>query len=166
MTTLDPDSLLDELAAQLRECLGEALENCVMMGIHTGGLWVAERLHSELGLATALCSLNINFYRDDFSRIGLHPRVEPSRITEPLEGRCVILVDDVLYTGRTVRAAMNEIFDHGRPAAVKLAVLVDRGGRELPISPDFVAHRLELPDNQQVELTGPEPLSLQILAGE
>ena len=116
-----------------------------------------------MGLSEPLGTLNISFYRDDFTRIGVHPQVKPSRLPVDVEGRDILLVDDVLHTGRTIRAALNEIFDYGRPARVWLAVLVDRGGRELPIQADVVGARLALAAGQQVKLTGPEPLSLSIV---
>jgi pyrimidine operon attenuation protein/uracil phosphoribosyltransferase len=118
-------------------------EHVHLVGIHSGGAWLAERLHRDLALPNALGTLNISFYRDDFDRIGLHPQVEPSDIGFDVTDRHLILVDDVLYTGRTIRAAMNELFDYGRAASIKLVVLVDRGQRELPICADFVAWRLE-----------------------
>jgi pyrimidine operon attenuation protein/uracil phosphoribosyltransferase len=157
---LDAEAAFAELAGQMAD-LARIEPAPVMIGIRTGGAWVAERLHETLGLKTPLSTLNIGFYRDDFTRIGLHPRVGPSRIETEIEGRCVILVDDVLYTGRTTRAAMNEIFDYGRPAAVRLAVLVDRGGRELPIAPDFVGATLSLSPERQIKLSGPRPLVLE-----
>jgi len=134
----------------------------LMIGIHTGGVWVAERLHRLLGVENPLGELNIAFYRDDFSRIGMHPTVAPSRLPFDIEGRDLILVDDVLYTGRTVRAAMNEIFDWGRPASICLVVLVERGGRELPVQADVVGRSLSLKNGEHVKLTGPEPLALEI----
>ncbi len=139
-----------------------ATPDAVMIGIHSGGVWVAERLHAALGLAAPLGRLNISFYRDDFTRIGLHPRVGPSQIEADIEGRCVILVDDVLHTGRTIRAALNELFDYGRPAAVRLAVLIDRGARELPFAPDAVGAHIDLNAARQIKLTGPEPLALEL----
>ena len=111
-----------------------------MVGIHTGGVWVAQRLCATLGWA-APATLDVSFYRDDLARAGLPARVRPSTLPD-LDGRAVLLVDDVLYTGRTVRAALGELFDYGRPALVRLAVLVDRGGRELPIGPDVVGMTL------------------------
>ncbi len=103
-----------------------------MVGIHTGGAWLAERLHRDLKLSLPLGTLDISFYRDDFDKIGLHAQVRPSDIQFEVEGSDIILVDDVLYTGRTIRAAINELFDYGRPGSIRLATLIDRGGRELP----------------------------------
>ena len=97
-----------------------ALTDPLMIGIHTGGVWVAKRLHAALGLSEPLGKLSIAFYRDDFTHIGLHPQVSPSSLPFDIEGRNIILVDDVLYTGRTIRAAMNELFDFGRPSRVLL----------------------------------------------
>ena len=134
----------------------------VMIGIHTGGAWVAARLHKKLGLGDALGTLDISFYRDDFTRIGMNPEVKASNLPVNIEGRHVILVDDVLHTGRTIRAAMNEIFDYGRPAAVTLAVLIERGGRELPIAAQVVGGHVRLDRNQHIKLGGPERLTLKI----
>jgi pyrimidine operon attenuation protein/uracil phosphoribosyltransferase len=133
-----------------------------MIGIHTGGVWVAKRLHQSLGLTTPLGSIDISFYRDDFSRIGLHPQVKASEIPDDIEDRCLILVDDVLQTGRTIRAALNEIFSWGRPTTVQLAVLVERGGRELPIQPDVVGARLDLKPSQYIKLSGPDLLKFSV----
>jgi len=105
-----------------------------LVGIHSGGAWLAQRLHRDLKLVQPYGTLDISFYRDDFDKIGLHTQVMPSEITFPVTDKHLILVDDVLYTGRTIRAAMNELFDYGRPASIRLAVLLDRGGRELPIA--------------------------------
>ncbi len=134
----------------------------VMVGIHTGGAWLAERLHRMLGLQSQLGTLDITFYRDDFSTVGLHPQVNPSRLPEDVENRHVVLVDDVLYTGRTIRAALNEIFSYGRPKTVLLAVLVDRGLRELPIQADVCGLHLDLDASQRVTLCGPDVLHLRI----
>lgn len=156
------DSLLDDMAASLTESLGDDRDNCLMLGLETGGLWIAQALHTRLGLASELGSINVNFYRDDFSRVGLHPNVGASRVPAPVDDRNVVIVDDVLYTGRTVRAAMNEIFDFGRPSRLLLAVLIDRGGRELPVQADVVGETWEIRDNQQIDLSGPEPLAVQV----
>ncbi|OQW95181.1 MAG: bifunctional pyr operon transcriptional regulator/uracil phosphoribosyltransferase [Beggiatoa sp. IS2] len=138
------------------------LDDVLMIGIHTGGVWVAERLHQLLNLRTPLGQLNIAFYRDDFTRIGLHPRVQPSTLPMDVENRPIVLVDDVLHTGRTIRAALNEIFDYGRPASVTLAVLVERNGRELPIQADIVGYSICLDTGKYIKLRGPDPLSLEI----
>jgi pyrimidine operon attenuation protein/uracil phosphoribosyltransferase len=158
---------IDELLAAMTTELAEALSirgwnDPLMIGIHSGGVWVAEHLHRRLALKEALASMDISFYRDDFSRIGVNPQVKPSRLPLSIDERRIILVDDVLYTGRTIRAALNELFDYGRPAAVMLAVLVERSGRELPIQADIVGTHMQLGENQHVKLRGPEPLQLLI----
>lgn len=159
--------LLDKLHASLRAAIEDgALHHPLMVGIHTGGVWVAEQLHRRLGLTEPLGQLNIAFYRDDFDTIGLHPQVRPSQLPVEIENRDIILVDDVLYTGRTIRAAMNELFDYGRPARVWLAVLFQRNGLELPIAPQSVGQTLELEENAQVKLSGPEPLTASIIHRE
>ena len=146
----DADTLITRLADAIAPTL---TPETVIVGIHTGGVWVAERLHAQLDITTPLGVLDISFYRDDFSRIGLHPQVKPSNLPFNLEDRPVILVDDVHFTGRTVRAAMNELFDYGRPASIRLAVLVDRGGHELPIRPDFAGAVVDVPPQQNVTLS-------------
>ena len=146
----DVDPLIAQLAAAIAPTL---TPETVIVGIHTGGVWVAERLHALLGCKQPLGTLDISFYRDDVSRIGLHPQVKPSNLPFDLEGRDILLVDDVLHSGRTVRAAMNELFDYGRPASIRLAVLVDRGGHELPIRPDFAGLTLSVPDHQNINLS-------------
>jgi len=161
MTNYNIDVLLDNMAQQLHaEFEKREITNPLMIGIHTGGAWIAKRLHEILGLQQPLGTLNISFYRDDFTRIGVHPQVAPSAIATPVENQHIVLVDDVLYTGRTIRAALNEIFDYGRPSSILLSVLVDRSGRELPIQPDVVGMHMELAGDQQIKLTGPEPLEL------
>jgi len=157
------DPLLDAMASQLagRVSRGET----AMVGIRTGGAWVAERLHSLLGLEAPLGVLDISFYRDDFSRVGIDPLVRPSHLPVDLEGRSVVLVDDILHTGRTIRAALNELFDYGRPSSVTLAVLIDRDDRELPIQADVVGRVIHLEPGQQVKLQGPDPMTLAIRSG-
>lgn len=159
----DIDTLTRRMVSALGETVaGDSGQQPLMVGIHTGGVWVAERLHSELGLSTPLGTLDISFYRDDFGRKGMHPEVRPSSLPLSVEDRTIILVDDVLYSGRTVRAALNELFDYGRPATVRLAVLVDRDGRELPIAADVAGTSLRLATDERVELQGPQPLTLDI----
>ena len=159
----DPALLLDAMTERLRVLLNtRGITAPALIGIHTGGVWVAEQLQQRLAVRTPLGKLDISFYRDDFSRIGIHPQVRPSELPFDVDNRHLLLVDDVLYTGRTVRAALNVLFDYGRPASVMLAVLVDRGGRELPLAADVVGTHLELSAGQQVQLKGPNPLQLLI----
>jgi pyrimidine operon attenuation protein/uracil phosphoribosyltransferase len=159
----DVNQMLGQMASDLRSLLASrSVSAPLMIGIHTGGVWVAQALHTELALTEPLGTLNISFYRDDFTRIGMHPQVQPSNLPFEVEDRHIILVDDVLHTGRTVRAALNEIFDYGRPASVILVALVDRGGKELPVCADVVGEKLELLAGQHVKLTGPKPLQLTV----
>jgi len=150
MISLDAEAIYRTFAQRVREEL--AGRDVRLVGVHTGGVWLAERLKEELKIPHAVGVLDISFYRDDFSRSGLNPSVKPSRISFDVEGAELLLVDDVLYTGRTVRAAMNELFDYGRPARIDLAVLVDRGGRELPIEASVVGRTIELPADVSVVL--------------
>ena len=155
----NPDQLLEKLAADLKQLLDERnIGDPLMVGIHTGGVWIANTLHAKLGLSQPLATLDISFYRDDFSRIGMNPKVKPSSLPPQVEDKHIILVDDVLQTGRTIRAAMNEIFDYGRPASITLVCLVDRSGRELPIQADIIGQHLQLGPKQHIKLSGPEPL--------
>lgn len=155
------EKLIDNMASELRAQLS-GIENPVIVGIHTGGAWVAERLHRLLAIEAPLGTLDISFYRDDFTRIGMNPIVRPSNLPFDVDERPIILVDDVLQTGRTIRAALNEIFDYGRPASVLLVTLVERSGRELPIQPAIVGLHPELRTDQHIKLTGPVPLTLII----
>lgn len=144
--------LLERLAALMRP---HVMPNTVLVGIHTGGVWVAEALHAALGLATPLASIDVSFHRDDHHLgSGLKAGGRVTHLPDDVEGAHLILVDDVLYTGRTIRAALNEIFDYGRPARVELAVLVDRGGRELPVAASYCPHTLSrpLPASQSLNL--------------
>ena len=159
MTAVDVEAALARMVEQLQPMLKR---QPLMIGIHTGGVWVAERLHRDLGLMEPLGTLDISFYRDDFTRIGMNPQVRTSHLPVNVENRHLILVDDVLHTGRTIRAALNEIFDYGRPASVALACLIERGGRELPIEPQAVGEHIRLGKNQHVKLLGPEKLELRI----
>ena len=147
----DAEQLLQTLADRLRPLIQD---NTALVGIHSGGAWLVERLLPLLGQHRELPHglLDISFYRDDFSRIGLHPQTKPSQIPFDVQDRHIILVDDVLYTGRTIRAAMNELFDYGRPAAIMLAVLVSRNGRELPVSADVAAAEMTLAPDQNLQL--------------
>ncbi|MBK1618244.1 bifunctional pyr operon transcriptional regulator/uracil phosphoribosyltransferase [Lamprobacter modestohalophilus] len=156
------DNAIGKMADQLGALLAaRAIDHPLMVGIHSGGVWVAERLHQRLGLQEPMGQLDISFYRDDFTRIGTHPQVRPSDLPVPVDDRHIVLVDDVLQTGRTIRAALNVLFDYGRPASVVLAILAGRDGRELPIEPDVVGLYAELEPGEQIKLTGPEPLTLK-----
>ena len=158
-----PDKLLAEVADKLKTMLVErAIEQPLMVGIHTGGVWIAKQLHQKLSIESPLSTLDISFYRDDFSRIGMNPKVKPSQLPPQVDDRHIILVDDVLHTGRTIRAAMNEIFDYGRPASITLACLIERSGREIPIQADIVGQQLHLEEGQHIKLTGPEPLEFVV----
>ncbi len=157
----DAEQLLLALTDKMRPEVGPQTG---LIGIHTGGVWVAERLHHALGLQTPLGSLDISFYRDDYEKIGLHRDVKTSDIPFDVEGRPLILVDDVLYTGRTIRAAMNTLFDYGRPSSILLAALVDRGRRELPIAAQFIGAAVDVGSGQGIELKRDERgrLSLEL----
>lgn len=144
-----------QLAEQIRPHL---TESTVLVGIFSGGAWIAERLKSLLGLREEVGLIDTSFYRDDFAEKGLHPQVRPTQIPFDVEGRRIILVDDVLYTGRTTRAAINELFDYGRPAAIELAVLADRGGRELPVAPTYCVWPVALGEGQTLVLDKDESL--------
>ncbi len=145
---LDAEKLIDILA----EKIGASGSDTAIVGIHTGGAWVAQRLSERL--KAAHCgTLAVTLHRDDFVRRGLHPQKKSTDIGFSVEGSHILLVDDVLQSGRTARAALNELFDFGRPASVKLAVLIDRGGRELPIIADYVALTMPLETTQSLQLT-------------
>jgi pyrimidine operon attenuation protein / uracil phosphoribosyltransferase len=158
---IDIDQLLSEITAATKaHCDSNAYEDPLMVGIQRGGAWIAKRLHQSLKLTEPLGELNIAFYRDDFSTLGMHPEVSPSKLPVDVDNRHIILVDDVLFTGRTIRAAMNELFDYGRPASITLVVLIDRCGRELPIQADIIGKTIKLNAGEHVKLSGPEPMTL------
>jgi pyrimidine operon attenuation protein/uracil phosphoribosyltransferase len=145
----DAEALCAELVRKLRPVV---TPETAMVGIHTGGAWLAERLHGELGLELPLGRVDISFYRDDYAKSGLHKSVKASRIPFDVAGRHILLVDDVLYTGRTVRAAMNELFDYGRPESISLVVLVDRGERQLPICAQYSGASFAVPKGAMLRL--------------
>lgn len=157
------ESLLQEMAEKIGQKLGDSsMDDALMIGIHTGGVWIAQRLHAMLHFTQALGTLDISFYRDDFSRIGINPQVKPSNLPVSVDDKNIFLVDDILHTGRTIRAALNEIFDYGRPASVSLVVLGERTGRELPIQADIVGKHLDLSAHEHVKLSGPDNLQLTL----
>jgi pyrimidine operon attenuation protein / uracil phosphoribosyltransferase len=149
MNLPDAEALCRELARKLAAGVSESTG---LVGIRTGGAWLAERLHRELGLATPLGTLDISFYRDDFDAAGLHHQVKPSQIPFDVNDRHIVVIDDVLYTGRTVRAAMNELFDYGRPRSISLVILADRGGRQLPICAQHCGAVVQVPGGMRLRL--------------
>lgn len=143
----DAEALYANLLQALRD--GIAGREVALIGIHSGGAWIAERLHRDLALARPLGTLSTAFHRDDYGRRALPAEMKATALPFEVAGADIVLVDDILYTGRTVRAAMNELFDYGRPARIELAVLLDRGGRELPIEARYcgASHPLAAPRN-------------------
>ena len=158
-TLPDAEELLPRLAEAIRPALTPA---SAMIGLHTGGAWVAERLYPMLGLKDGLGLMDIAFYRDDYAKAGLKHDPKRTRIPFEVEGRDLLLVDDVLYTGRTVLAAMNELFDYGRPRSISLAVLADRGGRQLPIEAQYVGARVQVPGGKRLRLKRAEDGRLRL----
>lgn len=158
--------LISGMADVLRKQLDDhGIDNPAMIGIHTGGAWVAEHLNRLLGLSEPSGLLDISFYRDDFTQIGVNPQVRPSKIDFDVDDRHIVLVDDVVESGRTIRAAMNEIFDYGRPASITLVTLIERSGRELPIQPDVIGLSPPMADGDHIKLDGPDLLSLEVFHG-
>jgi pyrimidine operon attenuation protein/uracil phosphoribosyltransferase len=159
----NPNELLPAMASALTQHLNQRqIGEPRFIGIRTGGVWVAQALLQALGRDDALGILDVSFYRDDFTQNGLHPQVQPSELPFEIEGQHLVLIDDVLMSGRTIRAALNELFDYGRPASVTLVSLLDLGARELPIRPDVVGASLSLAANERVKLSGPTPLTLEL----
>ena len=148
---LDAEALYVELREGVRRLLRPEAAANGLVGIWSGGAWLAERLQRDLGLAGAPGVISSTLHRDDFGSRGL-ARSDATQLPFAIDGRHIVLVDDVLYTGRTVRAVINELYDFGRPAGVTLAVLVDRGGRELPIEAACAAARITLPATQKLTL--------------
>ena len=150
MKTLpEAEKLCLELVRELKPRIGA---KTAMVGLYTGGVWLAERLHKELGIKSPLGAMDIAFYRDDYAARGLKHDPKRTKIPFDVNGAELLLVDDVLYSGRTVRAAMNELFDYGRPASIALVVLADRGGRQLPISAQHVGAKVDVPSGMRLRL--------------
>jgi pyrimidine operon attenuation protein/uracil phosphoribosyltransferase len=147
--SLDAQALYGQMLKDLRERLSPTAH---LVGITSGGAWLAERLHADLGRTAAMGVVSSSMHRDDFAQRGMADSAA-TKLPFSVDGAVIWLIDDVLFTGRTIRAVVNELFDYGRPAAVHLAVLVDRGGRELPVQADYAAARLSLPGNQSLRLT-------------
>lgn len=161
MTLPSVESLIEKLAQALTPYFSSHSKP-VIVGIETGGVWIAEQLRRRVAPEAELGRLNISFYRDDFTRTGLHPTVKPSSLPTDIDDKTILLIDDVLQSGRTVRAAMNEIFDYGRPKQILLLTLIDRGEREIPIQADFVGETIQLDSGSHIKLEGPDPLKLVI----
>ena len=158
----DAEVLYQQLALDVKQFIVEKnLQQPLIIGIRTGGAWLAQRLQLALELPE-LGILDISFYRDDFDERGLSLQAKGSDLPDSIEDRAIILVDDVLMSGRTIRAAMNEIFDYGRPTSIHLACLLDIGQRQLPIQADIVAVKLELKPGKKIKLSGPTPLLLTL----
>jgi pyrimidine operon attenuation protein/uracil phosphoribosyltransferase len=149
--TLDAEALYRELLRAMQPMLPAGEQKPRLVGVASGGVWLAERLRSDLALPEDVGSLSSAMHRDDFAQRGLSASGQ-TVLPFDVNGADLIVLDDVLYTGRTIRAVINELFDYGRPADIKLAVLVDRGGRELPIQADYAAARVALPPTQLLEL--------------
>ena len=146
--TLDAEALSRELLRGVRNL---RQPDTRLVGVTSGGAWLAERLHKDLGLAGEPGVISSAMHRDDYARRGLAATAQ-TRLDFDVNGAHILILDDVLYTGRTIRAVLNELFDYGRPASVALAVLVDRGGRELPVQADYAAARVTLPADQSLAL--------------
>jgi len=154
------ENLCQQLALNVKQLINEKnLQQPLLIGIRTGGAWLAQRLQTALELPE-LGILDISFYRDDFDERGLSIQAKGSELPDSIEDRSIILVDDVLMSGRTIRAAMNEIFDYGRPTSIHLVSLLDIGQRQLPIQADLVGAKLTLAADQKIKLSGPSPLAL------
>ena len=154
MSCIDAEASYRALLTQIRDAYGSLFgtaEAPELAGIHSGGAWLAKRLAHDLGVER-FGVINVALHRDDYAKKGLHTQASPTSLPFDVNGRRILLVDDVLYTGRTVRAAMNELYDYGRPAAIELAVLAERGGRELPIAARFVGAHAELADDATLVL--------------
>ena len=149
--SLDAEALYRDLFKAMQLLLASFGEPPYLVGIASGGVWLAERLHADLGLPGKVGTLSSSMHRDDFAKRGLATGSQ-THLPFDVNGAHLVVVDDVLYTGRTLRAVINELFDYGRPASVRLAVLVDRGGRELPVQPDVAIARINLPASQSLAL--------------
>ncbi|WP_153100868.1 bifunctional pyr operon transcriptional regulator/uracil phosphoribosyltransferase PyrR [Paraburkholderia hayleyella] len=151
MNSIDAEALYRVLLEQIRAALAHSSGEVALVGIYSGGAWLAERLAHDLK-RPAFGVVNVALHRDDYAQKGLHAQASPTALPFAIENCHIILVDDVLSTGRTVRAALNELYDYGRPASVELAVLADRGGRELPVAARFVGGVVTVPEGQTLVL--------------
>ncbi|SAL34951.1 bifunctional pyr operon transcriptional regulator/uracil phosphoribosyltransferase PyrR [Caballeronia concitans] len=155
MSSIDAEALYRTLVEQIRAAYGASLaaeDGAVLAGVYSGGAWLAERLAKDLN-APHFGVVNVALHRDDYAKKGLHSQASPTSLPFDVNGRRIVLIDDVLSTGRTVRAAINELYDYGRPASIDLAVLADRGGREMPIAARFVGGSVDVPASDDLVLT-------------
>ena len=146
----NPETLLAEITAKIQ---AQLQPNSALVGIHSGGVWLMQRILATIKQDLPFGMLDAALYRDDYAQRGLKSEPKPSNITFDVTDKHIILIDDIFYTGRTTRAAMNELFDYGRPASITLAVLINRGGAELPIAPNIVGANVDLKPNQDLQLT-------------
>lgn len=146
----DPETLLTKLTTSIQARL---TPDSALVGIHSGGVWIMQRVLENLAETVVNGTLDAAFYRDDYAQRGLKNKPKPSNISFDVQGKHIILIDDIFYTGRTTRAAMNELFDYGRPASITLAVLINRGGAELPIAPQIIGTDVLLKPTQNLQLT-------------
>jgi len=163
MSSIDAEALYRALLDQIRAAYGESLRQAngaVLAGIYSGGVWLAERLAKYLNVSE-FGVVNVSLHRDDYAKKGLHSQASPTSLPFDVNNRKILLVDDVLSTGRTVRAAVNELYDYGRPASVELAVLADRGGRELPVAARFTGGIVDIPATDTLVLSQGENGTLQ-----
>jgi pyrimidine operon attenuation protein/uracil phosphoribosyltransferase len=155
MAAHDIERALDRIALQILE-RNLQTDSIVIVGIHTGGVFLADRIHSIIEKREKISlpsgSLDITLYRDDWSRVSQNPIVKKTDIPFEVEGKTLVLVDDVVFTGRTIRAALDAIMDFGRPSSIQLAALIDRGGRELPIQPDYIGMEIQVESDQQIQV--------------
>ena len=150
MTLPNPETLLAKITEEIKLQLQP---NSALVGIHSGGVWLMQRILKSIKPEVSFGTLDAALYRDDYAQRGLKSESKPSNIAFDVTDKHLILIDDIFYTGRTTRAAMNELFDYGRPASISLAVLINRGGAELPISPNIVGAEIVLKPNQDLQLT-------------
>jgi pyrimidine operon attenuation protein / uracil phosphoribosyltransferase len=146
----DAEAALEALVLRMH---GAIAHDAALVGIYSGGAWIAERLAARLPGSHPLGFIDVSYYRDDYALSGLKPNTRRTALPFDVSGASIVLVDDVLYTGRSVRAAINELFDFGRPERIELAVLVDRGGRELPVEPTYTGARLAVARNLSIVLS-------------
>lgn len=154
MSSIDAEALYRALLDQIRAAHSESLtkpDGAVLAGIYSGGVWLAARLAKDLNVKE-FGVVNVALHRDDYAKKGLHSQASPTSLPFEVDNRRIVLIDDVLSTGRTVRAAVNELYDYGRPASVDLAVLADRGGRELPVAARFVGGVVDVPADMNLVL--------------